>query len=135
MEFDIIQRLRLFDVCEEGVSLGENYVVGQSEFDVWFPVNISAAVERGATCVNFQQTVDWASYYFNYNQSALKIGDSVAPTKLCKHINIRYHNVREKIVEGLVKLLYMCTRDMPADQLTKNLGFTQLQGHRSFINW
>jgi hypothetical protein len=72
---------------------------------------------------------------FNYNQSALKIGDSVAPTKLCKHINIRYHNVREKIVEGLVKLLYMCTRDMPADQLTKNLGFTQLQGHRSFINW
>ena len=96
----------------------------------------SAAVDEG--CYLRQLLADFNPVVgpvtiFNDNQSALKIGNSVAPTKLCKHINIRYHNVREKIVEGLVKLLYMCTRDMPADQLTKNLGFTQLQGHRSFI--
>lgn len=38
-----------------------------------------------------------------------------------KHIDIRYHHVRDEISKGAVELAYVATKDMVADVLTKNL--------------
>jgi len=58
------------------------------------------------------------------NKSAIFIGNQVAPTKLSRHIGVRYHNVQQEIQEEKVKLQYVPTRDQLADIMTKNLGST-----------
>jgi hypothetical protein len=67
---------------------------------------------------------------FSDNQSALKIGKSTAPTRLSKHINVRYHNVREQVAAQHINIEYISTNKQPADMLTKNLGRVKLEGFR-----
>ena len=38
-----------------------------------------------------------------------------------KHIDIRYHHIRQKIAAGIIELFYCPTKQMPADALTKPL--------------
>lgn len=38
-----------------------------------------------------------------------------------KHIELRYHFIREKVTEGLIKLTFVLTKDEAADGLTKPL--------------
>jgi hypothetical protein len=64
------------------------------------------------------------------NQAALRVGNHESATKRSKHINVRYHNVREQVAEGLVELAYVPTKDQLADILTKNLGAVQLNNLR-----
>ena len=45
-----------------------------------------------------------------------------------KHINLRYHFVREKIAEGEVILAYCQTADMVADIFTKPLAPIKIAG-------
>ena len=50
------------------------------------------------------------------NQSTISMARS-----LIKHISIKYHFVRDHVIEGAVKLKYCPTKDMIADMLTKGL--------------
>ncbi len=53
------------------------------------------------------------------NQGALAIAvDPISHDKV-KHIDIRYHFIREQVEDGVVKLKYVPTEDMLADFLTK----------------
>ena len=53
------------------------------------------------------------------NQGALAIAvDPISHDKV-KHIDIRYHFIREQVEDGIVKLEYVPTEDMLADFLTK----------------
>ena len=55
------------------------------------------------------------------NQAAIHIGMNDTSSKRSKHINLRFNNVREKVVSGLIKLRYIPTKDQLADILTKCL--------------
>lgn len=44
-----------------------------------------------------------------------------------KHIELRYHHVREKVASGEVSVKKICTREMAADFLTKTLNSDQLR--------
>jgi hypothetical protein len=60
---------------------------------------------------------------YNDNQSAIslahaELGQFHARTK---HIDIRYHFIREKIENGTLKVIYCPTSEMTADILTKAL--------------
>lgn len=53
------------------------------------------------------------------NQSAIKFAGNDSYCARSKHIDIRFHFVREKIVNNEIKLSYIGTQDMVADVLTK----------------
>lgn len=58
---------------------------------------------------------------YNDNQSAQKIASNSVYHRRTKHIDTRYHFVREKAEEGKINLLYMPTTIMVADICTKSL--------------
>lgn len=53
------------------------------------------------------------------NQSAIDLGESEAYRPRTKHIDIRFHHIREKIENGVIDLVYIPTEKMVADSLTK----------------
>jgi hypothetical protein len=56
------------------------------------------------------------------NQSAIKLAYNPVQHGRTKHIDLRYHYVREKIEDGTVIVKYLSTERMPADMFTKPLG-------------
>jgi hypothetical protein len=55
------------------------------------------------------------------NQAAIKIAENNMFSNRTKHIDIRYHFIRELIQNNQIKLKYCSTEDMIADALTKGL--------------
>ena len=58
---------------------------------------------------------------FEDNQGAIKMAQNPVMHSRRKHIDIRYHFIRETIADGTVTLRYCPTKDMTADCLTKSL--------------
>ena len=58
---------------------------------------------------------------YNDNQSAQKLSSNPVFHKRTKHIDIKYHFVREVLQNGVVKIEYLPTEEMVADILTKPL--------------
>lgn len=65
------------------------------------------------------------------NQSALKLASSHQTHNRTKHIDVRYHYVRDVVDYKYVKIKYIPTEDMPADLLTKGLCTVK---HYKFMN-
>ena len=65
------------------------------------------------------------------NQSAICMAKSPQFHGRAKHIDIKFHFVREQVNEGKIKLEYCQTGDMIADMLTKGLSHAQLSKLRS----
>ena len=55
------------------------------------------------------------------NQSALKLATSHHAHTRSKHIDVRYHYVRDAVKNKLISIDYISTQEMPADLLTKGL--------------
>lgn len=53
------------------------------------------------------------------NQSTIKLAGSDAFRPRTKHIDVRFHHIREKIEDGTIKISYIPTGEMAADSLTK----------------
>ena len=56
------------------------------------------------------------------NRGALALARNPEYHARTKHINIRYHFIREQIDNGSITYDYLQTKEMPADALTKPLG-------------
>ena len=74
---------------------------------------------------------------YNDNQSARYLAMDDSKHRRTKHIDVRYHFVRELCEKGILNIEYMSTTSMPADVLTKPLGrvkhevcLSQLLGHQ-----
>ena len=44
-----------------------------------------------------------------------------------KHIDIRFHFIRDQVTNGCIKVQYLQTKEMIADCLTKPVGGTKLE--------
>lgn len=55
------------------------------------------------------------------NQSALKLSLSNQSHNRSKHIDVRFHYVRDVVKNKYIKVMYLCSEEMPADLLTKGL--------------
>ena len=55
------------------------------------------------------------------NQPAINIAENRLTSQRTKHIDIKYHFIREAIVDGIIKLQYIPTAEQLADILTKIL--------------
>jgi len=56
------------------------------------------------------------------NQGSIFIASNPVTEKRSKHIDIRYHFIRETIQRKLVTIYFIDGEENPADLLTKNLG-------------
>lgn len=59
---------------------------------------------------------------FNDNQSAQKLAQNPVHHSRTKHIDVRYHFIRELVENNKIVLSYLPTEKMLADVLTKGLG-------------
>lgn len=66
-----------------------------------------------------------ATLIFEDNQSAICMTKNPQFHGRAKHIDIKYHFVREQVTNGNIELKYCSTDDMIADILTKGLNYTQ----------
>lgn len=58
----------------------------------------------------------------NDNQGAVFLCNEASVNNKSKHIDIRHHFIRELTREGLITVLHVSTKEMPADTLTKPAG-------------
>ena len=56
---------------------------------------------------------------FQDNQGAIEMEKNPTSHRRTKHIDIRYHFVRERVQAGEIKFQYLPTAEMAADGLTK----------------
>ena len=61
------------------------------------------------------------SAMYEDNQGCIALSSNMMTTKRSKHINVKYHFCREKIINGEIKVIYCPTDQMLADVLTKPL--------------
>ena len=59
---------------------------------------------------------------FGDNQGAIFLASNPVQEKRIKHIDVRYHYIREVLQEKKVELFFVPTESNPADLFTKNLG-------------
>lgn len=62
---------------------------------------------------------------YNDNQGAGQMTKNPICPGRAKHIDIKYHHIREVVDAGIIKIEYQPTEEMPADVLTKALASTK----------
>ena len=67
------------------------------------------------------------------NQGSIFISSNPVTKKRSKHIDIRYHYIREVISRKLAEVYYIEGEENPADLLTKNLGIVKFQKFRAVL--
>ena len=67
------------------------------------------------------------------NQGSLFMASNPITESRSKHIDLRYHYIREKIVEKQVEVYFIDGNDNPADMLTKNLGHVKFLKFRGML--
>uniref|UniRef100_H3GB36 Reverse transcriptase Ty1/copia-type domain-containing protein n=2 Tax=Phytophthora ramorum TaxID=164328 RepID=H3GB36_PHYRM len=76
-------------------------------------------------CELGEMASDEAVKIYEDNQGSIALAKNPQFHKRTKHIDIRYHFVREKVEDGQVVLQYVSTTDMLADMMTKAIPATQ----------
>ena len=58
---------------------------------------------------------------FGDNQPSLHVAHSTGASEMTRHIDVRFHHVRERVARGEVVFRYVSTEQQVADVLTKPL--------------
>ena len=66
-----------------------------------------------------------ATLIFEDNQAAICLAKNPQFHGRAKHIDIKYHFVREQVANGSIEVKYCRSEDMVADMMTKGLSFVQ----------
>eukprot|EP00253_Pinus_taeda_P017403 PITA_17403 len=80
----------------------------------------------------FGQRMDPTVIYRN-NQSCIKLSKKSIFHDRSKHIDIRYHHLRDCVVKRIMLLLYVSTKEQDVDILTKALSKCKFEFHRNKI--
>lgn len=67
------------------------------------------------------------------NLGAIAMGENSTSSTRTKHIDVRYHYIREKVKKKKIRLVYVSTQDQLADMLTKPLQRVKLLGFRKKV--
>ncbi|KAF1316242.1 Integrase catalytic core protein, partial [Globisporangium splendens] len=86
---------------------------------------------KGILCELGEHSSDRPVKIFEDNQGSIALAKNPEFHKRTKHIDIRYHFVREKVEDDQVVLEYCPTEDMLADMMTKAIGTNQFGALRS----
>lgn len=64
------------------------------------------------------------------NSSTIKLASNPVFHSRSKHIDVRFHFLRDLVHEGIVRMTFCGTRDQVADVLTKPLKLEAFERHR-----
>ena len=64
------------------------------------------------------------------NQSCIKMTENLVFHDRSKHIENRYHYIRDMVQRGAIKLQYVSTNEQVADMLTKPLSCVKFENFR-----
>ena len=67
------------------------------------------------------------------NQGALFVSENPVTEKRTKHIDLRYHYVRDIVEKGFIEVLFVPGLENPADIFTKNLPWPKIQKFRPML--
>ena len=67
------------------------------------------------------------------NAGAISLANNPLSSARSRHIDVRYHFLRENVDEGEIMVLHVRTEQQRADMLTKPLTRKLFQAHRSFL--
>jgi len=68
------------------------------------------------------------------NQAAVKLSNSEDHKKRTKHVNVRFHFLREAVKDGTVELKHVSGQENPADMFTKPLPSVKLKNCCELLN-
>ena len=71
--------------------------------------------------LDFEEKIQEPTEIFGDNQSALKLIKNPIHHSRTKHIDIKYHFIRDIYEKGYINVNYIPTQEMTADICTKNL--------------
>jgi hypothetical protein len=87
-------------------------------------VALSTAAQESLWLIKLEErledTVDAITIYED-NQSAIKLSENIINSNRSKHIQTRYHFIREQVMSNIIKLNYIPTNSQVADIFTKSL--------------
>ena len=111
--------------CQDTVALSST----EAEY-----MEITEAARQCAWLRTFEQeigfTIDDPTPICSDNQGAIFITHEPVVQRRSKHIDIRFHYIREFVEEAQAKILYVPTEEMVADTLTKALPYESFNRHR-----
>jgi hypothetical protein len=85
-------------------------------------LNFLGVTQQGAVCI------------YEDNSAAVRLAKDRAACKRTKHIDVKYHFVREQVAAGVVEVVAVRTQEQHADLLTKSLSQSLHQYHASVIS-
>lgn len=117
----------VFKLCNGAISWSskrqETVALSSTEAEY---IAISWAIREAIWLRNFIQELDnHIAETINIkvdNQSAMKLSEADNYNQRTKHIDIRYHHLRQQIENGIIQLVYVSTDENAADVLTKAVG-------------
>ncbi len=83
---------------------------------------------------DLQITINKPIVIFSDNQGAILLTRNSVFHKRTKHIDVRYHFIRDLQEEGTIKIQFLPTEKQPADMLTKSLNHPSFSRCLSYIN-
>lgn len=79
-------------------------------------------------------TVNGTTHLYVDNQSAIKLVENVEPHKRTKHIDVKYHFIRELVNEKMLEISYICSEKQLADIFTKALSRDKFLNNRQSLS-
>ena len=117
-----ILRLEISFLCPEEQSVGSSVTLSTAEAEY---VALSTATQEAAwlrrMLAELQVKPGDPTVIKEDNTGAIAIAKNPVSHSRTKHIDIRYHYVREAVQDNLINLRYCPTEEMTADVLTKSL--------------
>ena len=62
------------------------------------------------------------------------MADNTLSSSISKHIDVRYHFLRELVASGDISVKYLQSGEQHADILTKAIGREKFEKHRDFLS-
>ncbi len=115
-------------------------VIAQSTTEAEYVV-ISTAAKEAVFIISLLKELNYYNQakfpLFTDNNGALLLAKNPVFHERTKHINVKYHYIRDLINKGIINLIYISTHDQKADGLTKPLErikFNKFLMHLGFIS-
>ncbi|XP_048137760.1 uncharacterized mitochondrial protein AtMg00810-like [Rhodamnia argentea] len=80
---------------------------------------------------DLHQSIDYSTILFCDNLSAISLAENTVFHARTKHVEVHYHFLREKVLQGEIKMEYTKTGDQVADIFTKGLGAAKFDEFRT----
>lgn len=96
-------------------------------------VAVTEAIWLRRLLMDLSVKIDEPTVIYEDNQACIRVAEDDKMMKRLKHVDVRYHFVRDEIQKGVFRLVYVPTGNQIADMMTKGLGRLQFVKLRELL--